>query len=198
MIVGLGWVVGSALAHAPRGLSEGPSVRAPAPIGQRWEREAWMVWAFIGQSWFLMGTEDFRQGGGVAVQRVRPEPRLTYKGSRGELVWELNVASTVGGDKFEWPGDTTTAVGAVALARWPVRWSRGVFGYVEAGWGLQYANAVTIDLPSRLNSTPTLGFGFDLGAQVRVGVRCMHISNAGTRGNNPGQNQLFLMLGYRF
>ncbi|HRF60736.1 MAG TPA: acyloxyacyl hydrolase [Fimbriimonadaceae bacterium] len=185
------WIAWSGLVGAVLASSGG--VIGPEP-----KSEEWMAWVFLGQSWFLLGSEDFRQGGGLAIQRIRREPHLTYKGSRGELVWELNAATTVGGDKFEWPGDTTTSIGALALARWPVRWARGVFGYVEAGWGLQYASALTIDLPSRLNSTPTLGFGFDLGERLRLGVRYLHISNAGTVGNNPGQNQLFVMVGYRF
>jgi hypothetical protein len=160
-----------------------------------------MVWGFYGQSWFIFGSEDIRRGGGVAIQWVRHEPRFKFRSHEGQLIFEANYTNTVGGNKFEFGPDRTNAVGIVGLARYESKAKSGFGGYVEGGWGLQWASQITIDLPSQLNSTPVLGAGLILPAgknQVYAGIRCIHISNAGLKGNNPGQNQLQLMLGLRF
>lgn len=161
----------------------------------------WMVWGFYGQSWFILGSEDFRRGGGLAIQWIRPEPRFTFRRNRGSLVLEANYTRTEGGDKFEFDADRTHAVGLAALARYEFRSERGPHLYVEGGWGVQWADRITIDLPSQFNSTPILGAGFIIPSgrtEVYIGGRWIHVSNAGTKGNNPGQNQLFFMVGVRF
>lgn len=167
--------------------------------GAAWGHE-WMVWGYGGQSWFLLGSEDFRRGYGIAVQRVTPGIKMFRRADRTSLVWEANFTRTDGGNKFEYGPDHTLAVGALALLRFESKPS-GARAYFEAGWGFQWASEETIDLPSRWNSTPTLGVGFVLPShddELYVGLRFMHISNAGTKGNNPGQNQVFLMLGWKF
>lgn len=160
-----------------------------------------MVWGYYGQSWFILGSEDIRRGGGLAVQYVRHEPRFKFWGKEGQLVFEGNVTHTVGGNKFEWEGDTTIAFGVLALARYETRPKKGLSTYLEGGWGLQWADKHTIDLPSHFNSTPVLGAGIILpikGHDLYLGVRYIHISNAGTVGNNAGQNQVLFMAGIKF
>jgi hypothetical protein len=67
--------------------------------------------------------------------------------------------------------------------------------------GIQYNNRPSVDLSGLWMSTPTLGIGYVIpwmDDAVVASVRWMHISNAGTSGNNQGQNQLQFMLSYRF
>lgn len=161
----------------------------------------WMIWGFYGQSWFIFGSEDFRHTTGLTVQWTRPEPRFTFRGNRADLVLEANYFRSTGGNKFEFDADRANSFGLLALARYEFRPQKGLASYIEGGWGLQWIDRITIDLPSRINSTPTLGAGliFPFGrTEVYVGVRWKHISNAGTRGNNPGQNQIMLGVGVRF
>jgi len=58
-----------------------------------------------------------------------------------------------------------------------------------------------VDLTSKINSTPMLGIGisWDTGqGEGSLGIRFLHISNAGTVQPNQGQNQLFLVYTWRF
>ena len=32
------------------------------------EKGEWSLWGYYGQSWFILGSEDIRRGGGLAVQ----------------------------------------------------------------------------------------------------------------------------------
>jgi hypothetical protein len=90
--------------------------------------------------------------------------------------------------------------GVLVMARYE-QLRRPIANYVEIGWGLQLSNHVSLDNSSVLNSTPVAGFGIYLGrgrGAACIGLRYLHVSNAGFRGNNKGQNQLHLMLGVRF
>jgi hypothetical protein len=89
----------------------------------------------------------------------------------------------------------TTGSGVLVMARW--RWRSGSHWplYADVGWGLQYQKPRTVDLDTRLNSTPTFGIGFRI-IQEReigmIGVRFIHASNAGIVGANQGQNTLLV------
>lgn len=161
----------------------------------------YMFWGFYGQSWFFFGSEDFRTGGGFGIQYAKPEPKFRFKRKQAQLVWELYTLHTAGGNKFQFPPDCTNALGFLAHARYEVRPKKGIGSYLDLGFGVQAASQSTLDLPSRVNTTPTIAGGliFPLGSgDIYLGFRLMHISNAGTKGNNPGQNQIRLAIGYRF
>lgn len=167
--------------------------KQPDQLGQ------WSIWASYGDSQTVLGSEDHRRANLIGVQYSKPERKFRYRSYKGELVLEGYYLSSRGGGIDNVPPDRTDAFGALAMARYV--FPRRIRSYLEAGWGLQLANRTTIDLSSRLNSTPVLGAGVILDAgtgQIYVGVRYLHISNGGTVGNNQGQNQLHLMLGYRF
>ncbi|MGL1595030.1 acyloxyacyl hydrolase, partial [Vibrio parahaemolyticus] len=56
---------------------------------------------------------------------------------------------------------------------------------------------ISHDLPSVVNSTPTLGIGWFAWSgkkRLSIGVRYLHISNANTHRENAGQNQVLLYL----
>ena len=101
------------------------------------------------------------------------------------------------------PGSPDTkAFGILAMSRWHGRRdARGQGFFLDLGWGLQIADRRSLDLDSRLNSTPVVGFGttLPLGAQeLMIGLRYLHVSNAGLVGRNQGSNQFFLTAGVRF
>jgi hypothetical protein len=162
------------------------------------EEGKWSYWISGGQSALILGSEDSRRALNVAVQYGRREPRLKIAGLEPHLVYEGYASRSTSRGRFEFGPDTTYMFGALGLSRWET-FATGTRAYLELGWGLQYATRVTLDLPSLWNSTPVVGLGliFPCGrSRLLAGLRLMHVSNAGTRGNNPGQNVVSLSLGW--
>lgn len=143
----------------------------------------------------IMASQDRRQGLFAGVQFVRPEPRLKLGRSEGRLVFEPYALYHHGGGKFDFERNATFAVGALVSARWrldgPGRW------FADLGWGLQLGDRVTLDLDTRLNSTPSAALVWTNG-EAQVMLRYMHMSNAGTNLPNAGQNHLHMLVGWRF
>lgn len=155
------------------------------------------LYAFGGVSIIFLGSEDRRVGGGLGFGYGRPEPRFRYGSLRAQLVYEGYVDTTHGQDRKKNYLRDTFAVGGLAYGRWFV----GRRLYADLGWGAQLANHASHDLPSVFNSTPVVGFGTLLPAgryDWNIGLRLLHVSNAGTVGNNAGQNELFLTVGVRY
>lgn len=156
---------------------------------------------FGGQSMTILGSEDRRTGFGVSLGYGRPEPRFHVRGVQSQLVYEgyYEHSSSRGASGFGPNQAESFGVLAYGLWRWPPRKGLGV--YATLGWGLQYSNRTSVDLDSKINSTPMAGLGvsWDTGkGEGSIGVRFVHISNAGLVGRNQGQNQLYLVYGWRF
>ena len=156
---------------------------------------------FGGQSMTILGSEDRRTGFGVGFGYGRPEPRFHMRGVRSQLVYEAYYDHTSSRGASGMGPNQAESFGLLAYGmwRWPPR--RGFGLYATAGWGLQYTNRTSVDLDSKINSTPMLGLGvsWDTGrGEGSIGIRFVHISNAGLVGNNQGQNQLYLVYGWRF
>lgn len=164
-------------------------------------RPSWHVFGFYGQSALVLGSEDSRLGGGLAIGYGKPEPRFRYGSIPAQLVVEGYVDRTISLLKRK-PSPDTNSVGTLVYSRW--RWNLNEHGwgmYLDLGWGLQYSSQPSVDLDNHLNSTPMLGFGgtFRFGTQeFLAGIRVLHISNGGSNKPNQGQNQIFLTLGVRF
>lgn len=166
-------------------------------------RPSWYLAGFVGQAAQILGTSDIRTGFGFLVGYGRPEPKFRFRTIPAQIVYELyyNTTTSPGVDKT--PPNRTFAVGGLVIARfrWPVdKIGNGIYG--DIGWGLQYADHPTIDLDSRLNSTPVFGVGGTFpqtnGNEFMLGVRWLHASNAGTKKPNNGQNEFYLVVGIRF
>lgn len=157
----------------------------------------WYVGAMLGRSELILGSEDLRQGFGIALGYGKPEPRFRYRDVPAQLVLMAYYQSTKGDGAPRY----ADAYGALAIARYRFRSNGKVGAYLDLGWGLQATNRTSIDLDSLVNSTPMVGFGAAIrngSSEVLLGVGLLHISNAGLKGDNQGQNQLFLHLGFRF
>ena len=158
--------------------------------------------AFFGQSQLILGSEDRRTGGGFSYAYGRPEPQFKWKSIPAQLVIEGYTDHTHSHGVDTERSNDTLSYGVLTYGRW--RWpvtKRRVGIYFDLGVGLQYANRSTSDLDSRINSTPMMGFGgvFQFGSQeLLLGVRFLHISNAGTDKPNKGQNQLFITAAVRY
>lgn len=194
----MGWFSGLALAGAFLGGSgSGQTAPAAEPRGR------FYVEGFAGEAIIAwLGSEDRRKAHGFGVGYYLPAPRrLRYRGFVPELLIQgYHHRSTSPGASGVGPNGTD-AYGVMALARYTFARQRGIEWVFDMGTGMQYADMRTVDLSGRLSFTPTFGLGVALGegrSQLLVGVRYLHISNAGLQGNNQGQNQILLTVGVRF
>ena len=150
----------------------------------------------------LFGDTDKRDNYLAGLSYVKPERFLKTGRKVGDLFQEVyyehSVSKGGSGPRGNLPSDYE-AVGYLFGDR--QNWGIGRYGiYVDLGWGLQYNNHRTADLPSRLNSTPFLDVGFWIPNHrhpLLVGLRYLHSSNGGTVGSNTGQNQFFLDVGVK-
>ena len=154
-----------------------------------------------GQSW--LGSEDKRRGALYALQYAKIEPRLFAMGHEGELVVEAYYMYTKGGGfrSGRFPTNNSHHYGIMALARYWNRAPTQFKTFVEIGWGLQYVNTKTHDLGGLFNTTPTMGIGMKgpfEGYELILGMRYMHVSNAGVVGNNEGHNFFQFYVGVQF
>lgn len=160
------------------------------------------VMGFFGQSQTILGSEDGRFGGGLSYAFGQPEKRFAMRGIPGQLVYEGYVDHTQSFGNMGFPPNATFALGALSYSRW--RWPidrNGNGVYADLGWGLQFANRPTLDLDTRLNSTPVIDIGGtyrDGHIEYLIGIRYIHISNAGTDHPNYGQNEFFFTFGFRY
>jgi len=157
---------------------------------------------FIGQGQLIFGSQDVPFVYGVSYGYGRPEPRFQWGEIPAQVVYEVYIDHAQNSGASSIDPNSTFAVGALASSRW--RWPLDRQGngiYFELGWGLQLSDHPTLDLDSQLNSTPITGVGgsFKVGPrEFLIGLRYLHISNADLKGHNLGENELLLMVGFRY
>jgi hypothetical protein len=151
----------------------------------------------------FLGSEDHRIARGFGVGTTLNAPRkLTIKGTSPDLILlGYRHRSTTQGF-YGHPPNGTDAYGILGLSRYQLgKRVNGVAWYGEIGFGFQLFDQATIDQSSTWSFSPTFGLGTSIydsrEREFYVGVRFFHLSNAGLRGNNKGQNQLLLTMGVR-
>lgn len=104
------------------------------------------------------------------------------------------------GQDYKARGRITDSLGLLWFARFRFP-TRGFNLYADIGWGANLSTSQSFDLGTKLNSSPMFG----LGAAVRqgsqetlLGLRLLHLSNAGTNRENRGQNQVLFYVGVKF
>ncbi|MFN8220655.1 MAG: acyloxyacyl hydrolase [Fimbriimonadales bacterium] len=168
------------------------ALAAHAPAQSRWQ----IVLNFGKSLENFLGSEDPRPYRHVGVAYSRPERRLRYRHLNAELVLEGYYERSTSHGVSDQPPNGTDAYGMIGYARY--RTQRLVW---DIGWGLQYTDQRTVDISSRLSSTPVLAVSYSFptkDTEILVGLRFMHISNAGLGGNNQGSNQLGPFVAFRF
>ena len=159
--------------------------------------KSWYLTSFAGVGLApFMGSEDPRTFGSIGIAFARPERRLRSRQYRAELVLEGYYERSTSPGIYENLPNGTDAVGVLAMARY-----RHKSMFVDIGWGFQYTDQRTVDVSGRLSSTPNATIGVVTRAfdrELLIGLRYVHISNAGLSGNNQGSNRLGLFGAMRY
>lgn len=166
-------------------------------------RGRWFVEGFSGKSLVpFLGSEDLRTAHGFGIGFVRRTPWWLHHGRSPSDMWsQIYYHTSTSPGASQQPPNRANAIGILTTVRYWAPSKGNVRAYLEVGGGIQLANRTTVDNTSRLNGTPALGVGVSFrggSSDVLIGVRLLHISNAGFRGTNQGQNQLTLTVGVRF
>jgi len=160
-----------------------------------------IVFGTMGWTWLVLGAQDLRKEWGFTYDMVKPDKRLSFRQNRAELVTEITAQVSTGRRPLH-PDNIQRNLGLLYLGRYEQGQQGHARSYWEAGWGLEYVNRESGDLNFRFNSTPTLGIGYikplGNGNELYAAFRYHHISNAGVKRPNQGQNWVQFMVGYRF
>lgn len=153
--------------------------------------------AYVGESVRLLGSEDYRRGFGAAFGSGRLARGLRIGRAKAFQTFEVYGLWTTSNGYNGDPKNQSYALGWLGYAQY-----RMGSLYVDFGAGLQDQTNRSTDLTTRFNSTPFLDLGFAPKGYARsnwtFAGRFLHISNAGTKLPNPGQNQIHLMITYHY
>lgn len=156
---------------------------------------------FAGRSVIMLGSKEVRQGGGIGFGYGRPEPRFRLWSVPAQWVWEATVDETHGLGTYASAPNDRLGVHVFSYSRWRGRTNHGIGAYADLGFGLYFVSP-NFDVNSDVSTTPLLGLGLAFRSGQKnewlVGLRYRHISNAGTRSPNNGQNGIWLTVQFRF
>ena len=184
------------------------AVREAAPLERKvswWEPDpkelTHYTMGFSARSQLILGSEDQRSGGGFSLAVGRNDPRLRSGNVPGELIWEAYYMYTtsqgVNGD----PPNSAGSFGVLASGRWRWEFRNDMNFFGDVGFGIQWLNHTSYDVPLAFNTTPSFAFGMEFktkGGAVLAGARLLHVSNGGRKLPNPGQNLLQWFIGFRY
>lgn len=170
----------------------------------QYEQKRWILEGFTGRGLVgFLGSEDPRVARGLGLGYAFNTPNfLNIHGKESELIvlgyYHRSTSKGVSGQ----PANGTDAFGTLGLARYYIGPRiGGMAPYAEAGLGIQFQDQETVDQSSTYSFSPTVGVGISMrgkDSELMLGVRLLHLSNAGTRGNNQGSNQILITMGLRF
>ena len=187
-VLGLGIILGSA-----NGIAQEP----PREL-------TYYTQGFISRSQLILGSQDSRVGGGFSLGVGRKDPSLRIGNLPGELIWEgyFHQTTSQGGVKG-YPAETSLTYGLLATSRYRWKFRTDINLFADAGFGFQWANHTSADIPLAFNTTPTFGFGLEFPTKGRqdgfiIGTRLFHVSNGGRKKPNYGQNFLQWFVGFKY
>lgn len=170
------------------------------PADDFYTKPAWYIGLFGGRSARILGSQDMRNNYGISIAWARPERKFKWRYGPAKLVMEGYYEHSAGTPALGRDERAQEAFGFIGYARFHfVR--REYSFYLDIGEGIQIANVESYDLNTKINSSPMIGVGVGIrqGSQeTLVGVRILHLSNAGIRPPNRGQNQVQFTVSVRF
>jgi hypothetical protein len=165
---------------------------------QPYTKPSWYFSAFGGHSFRVLGSQDIRTDYGFGVAWQKPEPHFKWRHGPAELVMEGYYEHSNGQRGTR--GKVTEALGVIWYARFYFP-TRGFNLFGDVGEGGQLSTSESFDLGTRLNSSPMFGGGISIrqgDRDILIGLRILHVSNAGLNGSNRGQNQVLFYTAIKF
>lgn len=167
---------------------------------QSGDRPAWYITLYGGESAKILGSQDVRTNYGLGVSYSRPERHFKWRHGPADLVLEGYYEHSIGDPAEGRTNRYSDAIGFIGYARFRFV-KRDYSLYFDIGEGVQIADVESHDLDTKVNSSPMIGGGIAIrqgSRETLIGVRILHLSNAGLRGSNRGQNQLLFTVSVRF
>jgi hypothetical protein len=171
-----------------------------ACLAQSYDRPAWYLTFYGGSSARILGTQDIRTNYGVGISYSRPERHFKWRHGPANLVLEGYYEHSIGEPAEGRSSTFTESVGFIGYARFRFI-KRDYALYFDIGEGINFSNLESPDLDTKINSSPMIGGGVAIrqgSRETLLGVRILHLSNAGLRGSNRGQNQILFTVSVRF
>ena len=150
----------------------------------------------------IFASSESRTGNIYSFAYGRKDPAVKLRGKEGELVWEGNYVETrTANTTVQYPSATSRGIGALASARYRWALASKLNFFADGGFGYQFIDHATVDLPLCNNTTFEIGGGIEFvsssKSSVLLGTRLLHQSNDGRKRPNFGQNLLQVYVGYR-
>lgn len=160
----------------------------------------WSLDVGFGTSVITMGTEEYRWATSIGLEVNWPGRLTKIRAWKNIKFQEFASARLLITDAYG-RDDRSFDAGWICLGfRW-LHPNNGEYSpYFELGSGLVYTDHLVHDLTTRFNFGSFAGVGMYLHwmqGYPRIGVRFIHISNAGTGGSNGGANILQGVIGVR-
>ena len=150
----------------------------------------------------IFASSESRTGGGFGFAVGRMDPKLKIRHEKeGELIYEVYYSETnTKNTTVQFPYETCKAFGLLATARYRWKGGPGFNFFGDLGFGVQFIDHPTRDLPLCNNFTLEGGTGIEFKSGEKssylLGARLMHQSNAGRKRPNFGQNLLQWYVGF--
>lgn len=160
---------------------------------QDFDPPTWSADMSYGTSIMTLGTREYRWASTFGVELSWPARIAKIPSWERVRIEEFAGARVMFTDIYGQQGESFDA-GWISLG-FRLTYSDGddYTPYVELGSGIFYANEETLDLSTKFNFASFAGVGMyihSIKGSPRIGLRFIHISNAGTGGANGGVNLL--------
>jgi hypothetical protein len=150
----------------------------------------------------ILGSQDTVSGAGFSLAVGRNDPKLRIGNVKAELIWEGYYLQRTDSGLNGIGATEAEAFGFLASARYRWKFRSNMNLFYDVGFGVQWSNHTSHDLPLAFNTTPTLALGLEIKTRgegaILLGTRLLHVSNGGRKSPNPGQNLLQTFIGFKY
>lgn len=154
-------------------------------------------------TWYVQGAVMESNGHAASLGVTLPWKQWTYGLASGQVTGHWDLSASLWSSQQHAGRQQILAVGIVPSLRWRGDQGRSAW-FAQVGTGLSFANkyysTVHKTFSTRYNFATHLAVGMNFGAQRQHEwmLRVEHVSNAGLKDPNPGENFLQLRYAHRF
>ncbi len=178
----------------------GLSLCCSSAIAQNFNPPTWSADVSYGTSIITLGTNEYRRGSTFGFELAWPARLAKFAKWKQVQIDEVAGAKVILTDVYGRDGSNFLAGWLSFGMRLTYSNGEEYSPYMEFGSGVFLADQLTGDISTRANFASFAGAGMYLHTiegSPRIGIRWIHISNAGTGGSNGGVNLLQATLGMK-